>query len=194
MKDNIYEKYNQITTPEELLEFMSYYINYGYLSIDGRVYNYNDDEFFKNWYNKYVLQTTNQMLSTKVGTCWDQVEFARDWFLNHNYEIKTIYVMVELNYQNNYPTHSFLIYKSNNRWNWFENSDVENRGIHSFNTIDNLIKYQLATYIKLLKTYDIKDSELKNIIIKEFKKPKENIKVDEYLNWVVSEKDIKIQL
>ena len=60
--------------------------------------------------------------------------------------------MVKLDYNNNYPTHSFLIFKDkDNSWNWFENSDFENRGIHRFNSIDELLKYQYDKYLKFLQ-------------------------------------------
>lgn len=31
--------------------------------------------------------------------------------------------MVLLDYDNNYPTYSFLVFKDNTKWYWFENSD-----------------------------------------------------------------------
>ena len=78
-----------------------------------------------------------------------------------------------------------------NGWNWFENSDFNNRGIHKFDNLDDLLSYQKDNYINFLKTLDICESKIKNIIRKEFSKPKDNISACEYLEWVV-EKGIDI--
>ena len=99
--------------------------------------------------------------------------------------------MVKLPYENPYPTHTFLVFKDNNKWHWLENADFQNRGIHEFNTIDDLINYQQEKYIELLKTFSIKDEELKNIILKEYEKPKSNISAKEFIEHVINSKDYK---
>jgi hypothetical protein len=93
--------------------------------------------------------------------------------------------MVLLDYKNEYPSHSFLTYKDNNKWYWFENSDFYNRGIHEFNSMDELLNYQYQKYLNFLKTFNIKDEEIKEIIVTEFTKPKENISSNEYINHIL---------
>ena len=88
-------------------------ISYGYLGKNNKIYMPNDPNFDKDWLDNYILETPYDILSTKVGNCWDQVEFERNWFENNNYEYKTIYNQVLLNYDNSYPTHTFLVYKEN---------------------------------------------------------------------------------
>ena len=181
----------RINTPNELLEFMSARINYGYLGKNGRVYHYDDKDFNSDWYEQYVLETDEELLNNLYGNCWDQVEFEKSWFLKNKYEIKTIFEMVVLDYDNNYPTHSFLAYKDkNNCWCWFENSDFNNRGIHRFNTYNELLKYQYKKYVSYLRTFNITEKELENIIITEFDKPKEHSSASEYLNHVIDSKKI----
>ena len=184
---------NNIKTPEELLKFMSNKIKYGYLGKNGRVYHYYEADFNSDWYEQYILQSKDELLNNLYGNCWDQVELERDWFLKKGYKIKTIYEMVKLDYDNKYPTHSFLIYKNNDYWYWFENSDFDNRGIHKFNTIDELLNYQYKKYIKLLKTLNITKDEIEKIIITEFDKPKEHISAREYLHHVIDSTQIKIK-
>lgn len=179
-----------IKTPEELLDFMSNNIKYGYLGKNGKVYHYDDLNFNLDWYEQYILENKDDLLKNLCGNCWDQVEFERYWFLKNGYEIKTIYEMVKLNYDNNYPTHSFIAYKDNNYWFWFENSDFVNRGIHKFDTFDALLNYQYKKYVDFLKTFNITDEELEKIIITEFNKPKDHISAEEYLNHVINSKQI----
>lgn len=189
--NKITNEFNEINSPQELLNFITKHINYGYLSKNKKVYHYNDKDFNKNWYNEYILQSNKDILKTLHGNCWDQVELERYWFEKHNYEIKTIFEMVNLDYINTYPTHTFLIYKDeNNNWNWFEHSDNKNQGIHKFSSLNELLKYQYNKYIKLLKTFNIKDEEIKKIILTEFEKPISNISAEEYLKFVINSKKI----
>ena len=179
---------DDIKNPEELLNFMSNKINYGYLGKSGKIYHYDDDNFNLDWYEQYILENKDDILNNLYGNCWDQVELERDWFLKNGYEIKTIFEMVKLDYDNIYPSHSFLVYKDNNCWFWFENSDFNNRGIHKFNILDELLNYQYKKYVEFLKTFNITNEELEKIIITEFDKPKEHISTDEYLKHVVDSK------
>ncbi len=176
---------DDIKTPEELLDFMKDNINYGYLGRNGRVYHYDDSDFNTEWQNQYILENSKDLLNNLYGTCWDQVEFERDWFLNNNYEIKTIFEMVKLDYENEYPTHTFLIYKENNNWYWFESADSNNRGIHKFNSLEELIKCQYKKYVELLRTLNINDKEINNIIVTEYSKPKEHISTEKYLEHAI---------
>ena len=190
---NINEIFNKINSPHELLEFMSKNINYGYLGKSGRVYQFDDSDFNEKWFNEYILESKENILKTLYGNCWDQVELERYWFKKHGYEIKTIYEMVKVNYDNNYPSHSFLIFKDKDGfWNWFENSDYENRGIHKFDSINKLLEYQYSKYLDFLKTFNIKEDEIKEIIFAEFEEPQKNISASEYLDFVINSTLINI--
>ena len=183
----------KVNTPQELLKFMSGNIKYGYLGKDGTIHRYGDLDFDDKWYEEYVLESYDELKKNLYGNCWDQVEFERKWFQNNGYEIKTIYEMVLVDYKNPYPTHSYLIFKDkNNKWSWFENADFNNRGIHTFNSIKELIKYQRNKYIDYLKEFKIKDKEIEKIIITEFKKPKSGISAEEYLNHAIDSNRINI--
>ena len=50
-----------IKTPEELLDFMSNNINYGYLGKNGRVYHYDDLDFNSEWYDQYILEKSDNI-------------------------------------------------------------------------------------------------------------------------------------
>lgn len=177
-----------VSTPLELLDFMSK-ILYGYLGRSGHLYHYDDENFNLKWYAEYILQNYGDISKNLCGNCWDQVEFERKWFQDHGYEIKTIYEMVLLDYNNDYPSHSFLIYEDeNNKWNWFENADFANRGIHTFDTIEELLDYQYHKYLELLETYHISSDEIKKIVMTEFDKPKEKITAREYIDYVLNSK------
>ena len=71
---------HNIKTPEELLDYMKNNIQYGYLGNNGKIYHYNDFDFDKDWYQEYILENKDDVIKNKVGNCWDQVEFEREWF------------------------------------------------------------------------------------------------------------------
>jgi len=186
--------FDKVDSPCELLNFMSENINYGYLGKSGRVYHYDDNDFNNKWFDDYMLESEEDILKTLYGNCWDQVELERYWFEKNGYEVKTIYQMVKLDYNNNYPTHSFLIFRDKEGgWNWFENSDFENRGIHKFDSIDELLKYQYNKYLEFLRTFNISDDEINKIIFTEFTKPNSNISASDYLEFVINSTPIFIK-
>ena len=74
---NIEQEFNNIYSPNELLEFMSNNINYGYLGKSGRVYHYNDKDFNEKFFDEYILESSEKILKTLFGNCWDQVELKR---------------------------------------------------------------------------------------------------------------------
>jgi len=178
---------NEIATPRELLNYMSNNINYGYLGKDNKVHLWSDPDFNDVWHNEYVLENYDDVLRTKVGNCWDQVEFERTWFLSRGYKIMTFYEQVILDYDNPYPTHSFLTFNENDKWYWFENSDGSNRGIHEFNSLNELLDYQLARYRLFLKNnFNIKEEEINKIKLFVYYEPKYHSTADEYIDNIIN--------
>ena len=188
---DLIKKYDEIKNPSELLDFMKN-INYGYLSNKEKIYRFGDKDFGKNWYDEYLLERPTDVLNNAIGNCWDQVELERDWFLKHNYEIITIYHQVMLEYENPYPTHTFLVYKENNKYYWFENSWDTHRGIHEFNSFDDLLEYEYKKNIILLNNFNINENEISKIKYYIFDKPKSHINASEYIKYVTSKNEIKI--
>ena len=179
-------EYKNIKTPKELYEFMSKNITYGYLGKNNKIYHFGDKNFNDDWTSEYILETYDDVLNTKVGNCWDQVELEREWFSKHNYEFKTYYHQVILDYQNPYPTHTFLVYKENDKYYWFENAWDDMKGIHEFNTLEELLDFEYKENLKLLIQYNIKNNEIDKISYFEYDKPKNNISSEEFVNYVVS--------
>lgn len=97
---------------DELFKLMSV-IKYGY--IDKKHNKHTDlSKFFEN----YILQSPNEMKESKIGICWDQVEYERDYFENKRIDVETYFIV----YYNgrNCPAHTFLLFKDNNKYIWVE--------------------------------------------------------------------------
>ena len=121
-----------IKTPQELLEFMSG-IEYSWMDKQG---NFHTD-MIPEMYETYSLMSPEEVKKYKRGICVDQSEFEREWFSKNNYEHKVMVIQIER--QDSKPGHQFLIYKENNKYYWFENAWYNERGIHEYNSYEELI-------------------------------------------------------
>lgn len=141
-------------TSKELMNIMNQ-INYGYD-------------------NNYKLQSPNQLLKSKVGICFDQVELER-YFLNNYYRLKTFFIIGQKD--NNYHTHTFLVYEKNNFLYWFEHSWKKYQGIHKYGNYNDLFKDivdRFSLFYKLNKDY---------ITIFEYDKPNYGISSDIFIKY-----------
>lgn len=173
--------YNNLKKPEELLEFMNQ-IHYGYKGNDGKIYDDAASELFKNnWYSKCVVQDHLGVLETKIGTCWDQVEFERNWFEVNNYEHKVYFLCYDI--EKDHSTHTFVIYKENNNYYWFENAFEKYRGIHKYDSLNELLKDIVSKSIEFNKiNYKLKENLENKVVLCEYPKPKTNCSVEEFFN------------
>lgn len=155
---------------EEIYNFMND-IEYGWIDKDGNI-NFQIDETYS---DNYRLQSPKEVISNKVGVCWDQVELERDLFEKNNYYIKTYFLVY---YDNNKcPTHTFLVYKTNNKYYWFEHSWSKYKGIHEYNTLKSLLK---DVYYKFITDELNADYNKMNLVLREYKRPKYGITVQDF--------------
>lgn len=169
-------KYKDITMPEELYFYMKNF-NYGYLTKENKIIYEKNPTCNNYWYDKYILQDTNDLINTKTGNCFDQTEFARTWFENNNYKVKSFHDQID-----NHPTfsHSFIIFKDircENIYSWFETTWNKYRGIHSFSNSYDAIKYNYDIYAKEIENNKL---NIDNISIIEFTTPKKHSTIKEY--------------
>jgi hypothetical protein len=180
-------KYNEIKTPEQLLEYMNQNIFYGYVSKDNKVYMEMNEEANRVWYDTCIVQDPNLLIKNKYGTCWDQVELERKWFEDNGYKIETIFMIFSMNKPNNYPTHTFLLFEKNNKIFWFEHSFDIVKGIHEFENISEAIKTIKQKQLEYAISIGVAKKEDEKLIeCFKYDKPKPNIGVKEYLNHVLS--------
>ncbi len=181
---NIISDFLKLKTPSDLLNFMDT-ITYGFVGKNGKKYTQQNAEWDRDWYCQCIVQSGSGMLKTKCGTCWDQVELERKWFDEHNYELKTIFSWFELWEPNNYPTHTFLVFKDNNKWFWFEHSFAAYRGVFEFNSLEELIEYVKSKQLEYaIKSGVAKKEDIKLLKSYEYKRPKANLDVDDYIKHV----------
>ena len=182
---DVKSNFDSLKKPSDLMRFMNDYITYGFVGKSGRKYAYGDKDWQKNWLSDCIVQSGDEMLETKLGTCWDQVELERKWFSEHKYEFKTIFSWFEIDGPNNFPTHTFLAYKKNNKWFWFEHSFTTYRGIHEYNTLDELINdVKNKQLISAINSGVAKPGDEKLIKGYIYTKPRSNLGVVDFIDHV----------
>lgn len=71
--------FNNIKTPMELLKYMDN-ITYGFIGRNGKKYTDMNSTDWNDWYDECFVQSGEEVLKSKIGTYWDQVELERLWF------------------------------------------------------------------------------------------------------------------
>ena len=179
---------DDIKNPEELLKFMDKNITYGFVGKNGKKYSNLYSPEWNDWYDECFVQNGEEVLESKIGTCWDQVELERLWFEKNGYNFKTIFARFEVNRENDLPTHTFLIYKDNNKWYWFEHAFEACKGIRGFDTEEEAIDYFKEKQIEfaLRNNKSMKEKDKDTLTCYEYSKPGYHLGVDEYLEFVTS--------
>lgn len=154
----------------EIMELMNV-INYGWMDVNGKKH-INDFETFS---SEYILQSPEEVIKSQVGVCWDQVELERYYFKNVNDSIKTFFIV---HYDGDKcPTHTFLTFRKDNYYYWFEHSWEKFRGIHKYNSMKELLKDIRTNFIQFeLNNIYVQE----NLVIHEYTKPDYNISVQEF--------------
>ena len=184
--------YEELKTPQDLMTFLDANISYGVLVDNKKIYSDSFDENFqkvclKNW----QLRDVSNILKSGIGHCYDEVEIERDWFSSHNFLFKTfwVYVCDKKNKDIGF-SHSYLVYYENKKWNLFEHADYLNKGIYTFNNLEDAIKFQTNNQIKLTQS-NAKTHIQIGMLITEFEKPKIGLDIKQYINFVSNSKIVK---
>ena len=166
--------FDDIKTPNELLDFMKNNIKYGFLGKNGKKYYDQYSEEWNDWNNECIVQSGEEVLNSNIGTCWDQVELERLWFEKNNYNFKTIFMWFEVGRECNLPTHTFLLFEHDNKWYWFENSFEMYRGIHEYNSLEEAIEDVKSKQIEFTsKNYkDFSEEDKQTLVSYEYPKPR----------------------
>ena len=170
----------------EIMDLMDS-IEYGYKDKNGEnIIKTNPQKWDNEFNNFYYLQSPEELLKSKCGVCWDQVELERKIMQDNNIKVKSYFIYIVD--KDKLPSHTFLTYESNNKYYWFEHSWGKYRGIHEYETELELLLDVKQIFIKE-HNYANKDHFL---YIYEYIKPKEHITCNEFYKYIETQKLIKI--
>ena len=128
---------------QELLRKMNDF-DYGWIDKTG--YKYINKIVKNKFITDYYLQNPKDMDNTKIGICWDQVEYERNFFKNHKIPHKTIFIVYDDGIK--YPNHTFLIFKDQKKYYWFENTYPDVKGISEFDTLEECFSRVKKEFLK----------------------------------------------
>lgn len=142
---------DNIKNVEELYLFMKNNIKYGFINGDKEkcIRKELGDKLYEEiLFSNYYLQSPDELLKSKLGLCFDQVELERSWFLKHNYKVLTYYTT--------YHNHVFLIY-IDDKYHLFERTIKAYNGIYDFNSLEEAINFYIKKQEEIAsKKLDIK--------------------------------------
>ncbi len=170
-----------IKTPYSLLNYLKKYFNYGFV-YRNKVFTETEKDFHKKMDIFYKIRLGNDFLKNKYGVCWDFCEFERLFFLEYNIEHNCYFINSKYG-ENNGPTHTFIIYKYESKWYWFEYSWFECLGIWEFDTKENALKTVLKKYKDSMKVTNIELYKIKQI--------KKRLNTFEYINYCLKSEKVK---
>lgn len=136
---------------------------------------------------KYMLQMPDQLLESKLGVCWDQIELQRKLFADVGIATRSFFIV---HYdEDKCPTHTFMLFEHNNKTFWYEHAWAVLRGLHEYDNLKAAISDIRNKFI---------DNELggkynpQNLVIYEYDAPKENLSCLDFYKYC--EKGKKVQI
>ena len=167
---NIFMKYDFLISLQEYLDG----IKHGYCDINGNKYITFHDKFKE----EYCLQRPEEVLENKMGINFDLVELERDILSKRDVDLRT-YLMMNSNKDED-MAHAFLVYKDDKYYYWYEYSWFKYRGIHRYNSKENLFRDVLNKYSKVI------DSEVEDIKLYMYDKPRYGINYNKFIRHVLA--------
>ncbi len=131
--------------------------------------------------DNYRLMRPQEVIKYKVGLCFDQVELLRNFFRKLDVDFCTYFIRY---YGKDItPSHTFLVFYENDKVYWFENAFLKYKGIHEYNSLESLLKDVVDKFMN-----SINESNLDNLVIYQYTKPRYGMDVDEFFSHAESGK------
>lgn len=112
-------------------------IQYGWLDIHDNLHINTIDNIQK----LYRVSSIEEILTNKVGICFDQVELER-YILGEECNT-TSYTIIHPN-----MSHAFLALEKDRKWIYFEHSSSKNKGIYYFDSKEDLLEFTPNSFAK----------------------------------------------
>jgi hypothetical protein len=137
---------NKIKTPEDILQFMNYHIEYGWIDINGEKHI----KEMKNFRKLYRTTSIEETLKSGLGTCIEQVNLMHDLLDQLNIKNKMFCCRIfEPDEFNNLEAeermHCFILYYLNDKVYQIEHPNWTRIGIYEYpsedEAIDSIVNY-----------------------------------------------------
>lgn len=169
-----------------IIELLNQMKDFEYGWIDKNGLRYVNKIVMNKFTTDYYLQNPKDLDKTKIGICWDQVEYERLFFEENKIKYKTYFILYTKDQKN--FIHTFLIFNLNNKYYWFENTYKNNTGIFEYSSLDDCLKNVQEAFINENKIDDVK-REI--IMFYEYDKPSYGINANSFITHCISSKKCK---
>ena len=116
-----------------------------------------------------------------MGCCFDQVELERELVTKLDVDCRTYFMMYpddKMDY-----AHTFLIYKDSKKYYWLENAWVKYKGVHIYDSKDELFDDVMKKFIETIPDGDV--NKLKMFM---YDKPRAGINYSKLLSHFINSK------
>lgn len=138
-------------------------IKYGWHDRENRVFKHLSDA---NFTKSFRMQKVKDIRKSGYAICWEMCELEREFFRKKKLDYKTIFILSREDGKN--ICHTFLVFKYNYHWFWFEASWDKMKGIHKYNSLEELLNYVKNNFSDFVKK---KDYDRDKIRFYEYRKP-----------------------
>ena len=180
--NNKYKEINSYDAKIEKITKIMDTIEYGFKDEKGNnIILYDTEKWEKEFYELYYLQSPNELLISKCGVCWDQVELERTLFKEVGIDVNSYFICIYND--DSLPSHTFITFELNKKIFWYEHSWNKYKGIYCYNTLNELL-------------YDVKEKfindnlQYKNdnkTIIHKYNEPKKHSSCQEFYQYIESQ-------
>lgn len=136
---------------------------------------------------KYMLQMPDQLLKSKLGVCWDQIELQRKLFADVDIATRSFFIV---HYdEDKCPTHTFMLFEHDNKTFWYEHAWATMRGLHEY---DNLKSAIFDIRNKFINSELSGKYNPQNLVIYEYDAPKKNLSCLDFYKYCEKGKQVQI--
>ena len=138
-----------------------------------------------NFAKDYKMQKTNNIEKSNHAICWEMCELQRKYFRKRQIKHKTIFTVLKKHKR--LPCHTFSVIEYNNKYYWFEASWENQKGIHEFNSLKEILEFYRNNFEDFTKgEYDRDNIEFYSYI-----KPPFRMNCNLFYYWCMSGRKIK---
>ena len=137
--------FNNLKTPEELMEYMNEFIQYGWIGKDGSIH-INE---LKGLRELYKISSIDEMIDKGVGTCVEQANMIKTALERMGFETRIFCHRSSESEQiieNDVHMHCLVYFKNNDKWYHFEHSNQSQRGIYEYNTLEEGVEARVKRF------------------------------------------------
>lgn len=143
-----------LKTPDDLWHYMHENIKYGWTNKKGEFREYGDPRMME----EYYFHSPEETVDRQSGLCGDQVLLEKMWFDHHKIENH----IVSFGFKDEKGKrigggHTFLVYKDNDKFYYFENAFMPCANIVEFDDFNELVGTAIAMYLLCTNNKDKTD-------------------------------------